>query len=560
MSPKLRIASALLLLLLACPSFADRATGQRGIVATVHPIATQAAIEAFKKGGNAVDAAVAAALTLGVVDGHNSGIGGGCLMLIRRPDGTFLALDGRETAPASATRDMFVRDGRADTRLSQTGALASGVPGSLAVYELALARHGKLRLADLLNAAARIAETGFTLSPSYAKRIEETQQDIARFQDTAGIFLDPQRRPWKAGHRLIQRDLAATYRNIAVRGTDWFYRGAFAHQTEAWMRSNGGILNAVDFRDYHVKEREPVRSSYHGHDIVGFPPPSSGGIHVAQILNIVEAFHRDSPPRNSVDRSHVVAEAMKLAFADRAHWLGDSDFVQVPRGLTDKTYARQLGLRIDRNHTVDVTTHGEPPDAQRTARKHTTHLSTADAAGFWVACTTTLNTSFGSKVVIPGTGVVLNNQMDDFSIQPGVTNYFGLVGAEANAVAPKKRPLSSMSPTIVLKEGRPILAIGAAGGPTIISQVVLALIGVLDLDLDVAQAIAQPRFHHQWRPDELRVEKRSNAALKKELARRGHRVVDAGALGATQGVGVSKDGGTLIGSADPRAGGRAAGW
>lgn len=539
----------------------DQATGQRGIVATVHPIATRAAIRAFERGGNAVDAAVAAALTLGVVDGHNSGIGGGCLMLVRRPDGTFLALDGRETAPSAATPDMFVRNGRADTRLSQTGALAAGVPGSLAVYETALKRAGKLPLSDLLREAARVAEDGFALRESYVRRIRDSKDDLARFPEAAAIFLDPQGNPWKAGHRLVQRELAATYRAIAAEGTRWFYGGAFAERTESWMRAHGGLLTAADFAGYEVRERHPIRSTYRGCEIVGFPPPSSGGIHVAQILNLVDRFDLKALGPESAEPVHLLAEAMKLAFADRAHWLGDSDFVAVPMGLASKAYAAQLGTAIDPARTTAVLSHGEPPDASPGSdRKHTTHFSTADREGNWVACTATVNTSFGSKVVVPGTGVILNNQMDDFAIQPGVTNFFGLAGSSANAVAPRKRPLSSMSPTIVLKDGRPVLAVGAAGGPTIITQVILALVGTIDFDLALPEAIARTRFHHQWRPDELKVEKRMPPRMRGELKARGHNVVIAPSIGATQGVGLGRDGHTLIGSADPRAGGKAAGW
>ena len=382
-------------------------------------------------------------------------------------------LDGRETAPAAATRDMFLREGKGNTQLSQTGALASGVPGALAVYARALEKYGRKKLGELLAPAAEIAEQGFAIDASYARKLKDTANPLRRFDSTRAIFCKADGSDFIAGDVLKQPDLARSYRAIAEDGADWFYRGPFAKTTAAWMRENGGILTASDFAGYAVQEREPLVTTYRGCEIIGVPPPSSGGVHVAQSLNILENFDL-AALREPGARHHVIAEAMKLAFADRAHWLGDPDFTNVPRGLADKSYARELAARILPDRTIDVPSHGTPPDADtRFFEKHTTHFSTADAEGNWVACTATINTTFGSKVVVPGTGIVLNNEMDDFSIEPGVPNAFGLVGAEANAVAPGKRPLSSMSPTLVLKDGRPILALGAAGGPTIISQTVL---------------------------------------------------------------------------------------
>jgi gamma-glutamyltranspeptidase/glutathione hydrolase len=524
-------------------------------------LATDAAVQAMKKGGNAIDAAVAAALTLGVVDGHNSGIGGGCFMLIRLANGSVVAIDGRETAPAKATRDMYVRQGKADPQLSLTGPLAAGVPGSLAAYDHAIAHHGKLRLKDHLLAAAQIAEGGFPLNRSYAQRLNATAAELNQFEAARAIFLKPDGSAFKERDILRQPDLAKTYRAIAGQGIDWFYKGPFARVTETWMQRNGGILAAVDFHNYKVKLREPVKTAYRGYEILGFPPPSSGGVHVAQILNTLESFDLKSMAPDSADFIHVVTEAMKLAFADRAYWLGDPDFAAVPRGLVSKEYATGLARQIRLDRVTPVPQHNTPPRATADIfGKHTTHFSMADADGNWVACTATVNTSFGSKVVIPGTGVVLNNQMDDFSIQPGVTNYFGLLGAEANAVAPGKRPLSSMSPTIVLKDGKPILSVGAAGGPTIISQTMLAIVHTIDFGLPVDAALAQPRFHHQWRPDELRVEKRLGDEVSRELARRGHKVVAVDSLGAAQAVGFDAKKKVFSGAHDPRVDGKAAGF
>jgi gamma-glutamyltranspeptidase/glutathione hydrolase len=328
------------------------------------------------------------------------------------------------------------------------------------------------------------------------------------------------------------------------------------------MQDHDGLLTEVDFAGYVAKTREPLRTTYRGFEIVGFPPSSSGGVHVAQILNILEKFDLKALGANSPDFIHVVAEAMKLAFADRAFWLGDPDFVPVPRGLLDKGYAAQLAKKIRLEKITPVPQHSIPPRAaQDLFKKHTTHFSAADSDGNWVACTATINTSFGSKIVVPGTGVVLNNEMDDFSAQPGMANFFGLVGAEANGVAPGKRPLSSMSPTIVLKNGKPILSLGAAGGPTIITQTLLAIIHVADFGRDPADALAQPRFHHQWSPDELRIEKRFPAETRRELERRGHKLREVDSFGACQIVGRAGDGEAFVGAADPRVSdGSADGW
>ena len=551
---------ALLLLLVAAslPLHAEE-TFSRGIVSSVHPLATDAGVNVLKQGGNAIDAAVAVALTLGVVDGANSGLGGGCLMLIRRANGELVALDGRETAPAAATRDMFLPRGKADTRLSQTGALASGVPGALAAYEFAVQHYGRKKLADLLLPAADLAERGFLVDARYAGRVKEAAKDLARFESSRAVFFKPNGRPLPKGERFKQPDLAATYRAIAGSGSDWFYRGPFAQATERWMNAHGGLLTAQDFHDYRIQLREPIVTRYRTWQIVGFPPPSSGGVHVAQILNIVEHF--DLKSLDAATRLHVLAEAMKFAFADRAHWLGDPDFARVPRGLVSRDYAATLARQIRLDRAIAVPTHGAPPDWRTDVfPKHTTHFSVADAEGNWVACTATINTTFGSKVVVPGTGVVLNNELDDFAIQPGVPNFFGAIGGDANAVAPGKRPLSSMSPTLVLKDGQPILALGAAGGPKIISAVAQELVGLLDLGLTPNEALTHPRLHHQWRPDQLVVEKALPRDLRAALAKRGHKIKKVSATAVSQIVARTADARGFIGAADPRAGGSAAGW
>ena len=341
----------------------DSATAPRGMVATVHPVATKAGVDVLRQGGNALDAAVAAALTLGVVDNHNSGLGGGCFILARLANGRLVAIDGRETAPAAASRDMFVRDGRAQPELSQTGPLAVGVPGALAAYALAIERFGARSLAQLLLPAADIAQQGFPIDHNYASKVREEASALKRFEGSRSVLLKADGSAYREGETLRQPDLAASYRAIAKDGPAWFYRGPFAETVGRWMAQHDGILTAADFAQYQAKMRPPVISRYRGHTIVGFPPPSSGGIHVAQILNMLEHFDlKEMDREDRATRIHIMVEAMKLAFADRAHWLGDTDFALVPRGLVQRSYAARLVQRIDVARPTPVARHGLPPE------------------------------------------------------------------------------------------------------------------------------------------------------------------------------------------------------
>lgn len=547
--------------LVGSSSHANTATGQKFVVATVHPMATDAAMDVFREGGNAVDAAVTAALTLGVVDGFNSGIGGGCLILIRSADGSLTAIDGRETAPAAAHKDMYLRDGKPVPSASQTGALAVATPGALAAYRMAIEKCGTKSLARALAPGKQLAEEGFILDEHYARNIRSTASELSRFEGSRDIFFHANGTPLGAGERLVQTDLASTYRNVGEHGTEWFYRGPIANKVGQWIESHEGLLRASDFADYQAKLREPLKTTYRGYEIVGFPPPSSGGIHVAQVLNILEPYDLCAiEKRDRVEATHLIIEAFKLAFADRAHWLGDADFVDVPRGLVAKDYAATLHSKIDSQKATIVESHGTPPHwRQDIFGRHTTHIATADAAGNWVAITATVNTTFGSKVVVPGTGVILNNEMDDFSISPGVPNAFGLIGAESNAVEPFKRPLSSMSPTIVLdRQGSPILTVGAAGGPTIITQVLLAILRTIDFDRSITEAIGQPRFHHQWRPDVVSYEEGIDEKVVDGLRKRGHRLKAIGSAGRSQAIFLDKNH-VLVGVSDPRVPGKADG-
>ncbi|MEE8577363.1 MAG: gamma-glutamyltransferase, partial [candidate division Zixibacteria bacterium] len=467
-----------------CLARSDIITGEssRNMVATVHPLATDAGVMVLREGGNAVDAAIAAGLTLSVVDGFNSGIGGGCFVLIRTADGETIAIDGREIAPKAAHRDMYLVNGKPDTTLSQIGPLAIGVPGALKAYEQAVREHGKTKFSDLIADAAKIAADGFEVNQVYSQNLKSAKIHLQYYPGSRAALLKDDGSVYQPGEILRQPDLAHTYRQIAQHGVDWFYRGEFARRCAEWLQANGGVITAHDFKNYTTVRREPIKTTYRGYTVYGFPPPSSGGVHVAQILNILEQF--DLKSLYEQDRTkfvHVVTEAMKLAFADRAYWLGDPDFAKVPRGLIDKKYAAALAANIDMNRVTTVDSYRTPPRADAEFfERHTTHIAAADAAGNWVAITTTVNTTFGSKVIVPGLGVVMNNQMDDFSIAPGTPNAFGLIGNEANSVQPGKRPLSSMSPTIILREGNPIMTVGAAGGPKIITQALLAIIRRID--------------------------------------------------------------------------------
>jgi gamma-glutamyltranspeptidase/glutathione hydrolase len=540
----------------------DVAAGSRWAVATVSRHATEAAMHVLRQGGNAADAAVAAGLMLAVVDGYNSGLGGGCFIVARRPDGSVMAIDGRETAPALATRDMFIRNGIADPNLSQVGALASGVPGAVASYHRLATTMGTGRWKQAVNIAAEKAEEGFIVDDAYAARVAGEADNLAKFEGSRAIFFDKSGRPLAAGAKLVQLDLAKTLREIAVGGADAFYQGRVADLVQRWMIENGGLIRRDDLASYRPRDRHPVITSFRGNQIYGFPPPSSGGVHVAQILAFLDRFDlRQIFSDDPATYYHVLGEAMRLAFADRAQFLGDPSFAEVPEGLIDPDYLQKRSTQIDPSHRIPIVSAGAPPGIGRDLfgrqPRHTTHFSVADSEGNWVAITATVNTTFGSCVVIPGTGVVMNNQMDDFAIAPGTPNAFGLIGSEANAPAAGKRPLSSMSPTLVVRDGTPVISCGAAGGPKIISATAQILLNHLALGQSVEQAVASVRIHHQWSPDRLVVENSMAPEIVAALKKLGHTVVRTPALATAQAIGRDEKG-TLTAVAEPRINGFAA--
>ncbi len=538
------------------------------VAATVHPIASQAALNMYQKGGNAVDAAIAAALCLGVVDGHNSGIGGGCLMLIRTQGGALHAIDGRETAPAEASETMYVRDGKPVAELSQTGSLACAVPSQIAALKLAHDRLGILKWESLFEPAVEAAEIGYPIGFATHNAIASERANLAKCDASRTVLLKPDGSVPKVGEVLRQSDLAQTLRQIAKNGPAWFYTGDFANAAVEHLEKHAGILALADFANYRAIERTCLKTNYRNYQVIGFPTPSSGGIHIAQMLNMLGKFDvAKIYAKSKGEFFHLLAECMKRAFADRAHWLGDSDFVDVPKFLVDPAYAASLASQIRLDKASSAIVHGN--SIMDEDKKHTTHLATADALGNWVALTSTVNTTWGCKVMIPGTGVMLNNQMDDFSISPGVPNAFGLIGSEANAIAPNKRPLSSMSPSIVLeKNGTPFLTCGAAGGPKIINATLQNIVRCIDLNESIDQAIASARIHQQWRPDVVYHEpnlgglrqaltdsRDSSSNASKHLATLGHPLKVASSLAIAQGIQKTDLG--LLATSDPRIDGQA---
>ena len=525
------------------------ARGQKGMVSTSHPLASETGIKILKQGGNAIDAAVAIAFVLGVVEQYSSGIGGGSLIMIRLADSSeVLAVDARETAPLKSTRDMYLRDGEAVPDLSRTGVLAGGVPGTVAGLELILKKYGTMSLAEIMEPAIRYAENGFELTQRHVNAIKSSREKLEKFPTSAKIYFSGDQLP-EVGALLVQHDLAVTLKTIASNGSHAFYKGEIAKKIVKFMEQNGGLITATDLASYQAKLRNPVYGTYRGYDVYSMPPPSSGGIHVIQILNILEGYDFRGTERYSAEFTHLLAEAMKLAFADRAHFLGDSDFVDVPvAGLISKPYAEEQRSKINTDQVLELESHGNPVPYES---ENTTHFSVLDQDGNAVSITQTVNTSFGSGMIIEGTGIILNNEMDDFSAQPGVPNIYGLVGAEANSIAPQKRPLSSMSPTLLVKDDQTFMVIGSPGGPRIITTVVQSIINVIDYGMDIQAAVDAPRIHHQWKPNKLRIEADYRVDTSMLLAL-GHQIEKKGSWSLAHGIVFEVNTGIIYGGADNR--------
>lgn len=525
----------------------------QGMVASVDATATQIGVDILRQGGNAVDAAVAVGFALAVTHPQAGNLGGGGFMLLRTASGRATAIDFREIAPARASRDMFLdKQGNADSKLSLTSPLASGTPGTVAGFALAAKKYGTLPLSQLVQPAVELARKGIIVNDALADDLNSYGKEVLLAHDNSkAIFFKPDGTPYQKGERLVQKNLAHSLSLIARQGADAFYKGEIADQIAAEMAQHGGLISKADLANYRAVERQPISGSYRGYEIYSMPPPSSGGIHIVQILNILENFDLAKMGFGSADAMQVIAEAEKYAYADRSEYLGDPDFVKVPwQALTSKAYAKSLAQQID-IAKARPSEQIKPGKLEPYESNQTTHFSVVDKQGNAVAVTYTLNTNFGSGIVAGNSGILLNNEMDDFSARPGTPNVYGLVGGEANAVQPGKRPLSSMSPTIVAKDGKTWLVTGSPGGSRIITTVLQMVVNSIDFGMNVAEATNAPRFHHQWLPDQLRVEKGFSPDTLKLLNAKGQNVKLLPAMGSTQSIMIGPDG-TLYGASDPR--------
>jgi gamma-glutamyltranspeptidase/glutathione hydrolase len=577
-SPRLRSGIFLACLFLSSvwlPAAPAPVEARHGVVASVHFQASEAGVEILRKGGNAVDAAVATGLALSVVYPYAGNLGGGGFMLIHLADGRDTVIDYREVAPRAATRDMYLdADGQVldGPGSSTVGWRASGVPGSVAGFALAFEKYGSHQVswAEVIAPARRLAAEGHAVTPATAAGLRQFASFLGQFPESRRIYL--------AGGALLQAgdvwrqpDLAATLQRLQEKGPREFYEGETARRIAAAMAANGGTITLEDLRAYRAVERTPLRGRYRGYEIVTMPPPSSGGIALLQMLGMLEPFDVAALGVDTPARYHLFTEVMRRAFRDRAEFLGDPDFVPVPvAGLLDPAYltGRMRDFDPDRARPSDALAPGRPagwhPPQSWTApapvtllaeSTETTHFSIIDAAGNAVSNTYTLNGAFGSGVTIPGTGILMNNEMDDFTAKVGVKNMFGLLQGTANAIVPGKRPLSSMTPTFVLKEGRLLFATGSPGGPTIINTVLAIITNVVDFRMNLQQAVATPRFHHQWQPDALVFEVGALAPdTAAALRAKGHHLEERPSLvqGDGETAGIDPATGRRLGASDPR--------
>ena len=530
--------------------------GENGMVVSTSRQASEAGIEILKKGGNAVDAAVAVGFTLAVTSSSNGNIGGGGFMVAAMADGKIFTLDHREKAPEASHRDLFLNDsGNVIPGMSLFSRAGSGVPGTVDGLIRALEDHGSgnITLRQALIPAIRLAEKGFELSHYEAQRFNGNQGFFERNEAAAAIFIRRDGNPWRKGDKLVQKDLAKTLKRIAKYGRDGFYTGPVADLIVAEMKRGNGLISLDDLKNYSSVYREPVSGTYKGHEVISMGPPSSGGALLVNMMNMLENYPVDSLGWNSSDYVHLLTEVERRAYADRAEHMGDSDFWDVPLDLlTSKEYANarinDISLEIATPSSA-VFASGAPGYESR----ETTHYSVVDHLGNAVSVTTTINLSYGGGHLVKGAGFFLNNEMDDFSSKPGIPNAFGLVGNEANAIQPGKRPLSSMTPTIVLKNGKPFMVIGSPGGATIITTTMQAILNVVVYGMDIKEAVASPRFHSQWLPDVIMTEPRGlSKDVIQNLESKGHTLVPykGGYIGEANGILITEDG--FYGGGDSR--------
>jgi gamma-glutamyltranspeptidase/glutathione hydrolase len=545
------------------------------IVTSVHELASRAGIEMLRAGGNAVDAAVATGFALAVVHPQAGNLGGGGFLLLRLANGKTHFIDFREKAPAAATENMYldaqgnvIPDSSKDS--SVVGYKSAGVPGTVAGLVYAEKQYGKLSIEKVIAPAIKLARDGFPLAYEDAQDLKDDEY-LAQFPESKRIFLRDGNY-YQPGEIFKQPELAHTLERLA-KDPDEFYHGAMARELAAAIHQGGGLISAADLAAYEVKEREPVRGTYRGYDIIGAPPPSSGGVALIEVLNILEGFDLAKLGNRSAAVIHLTSEAFRRAFYDRTDFMGDPDFAQVPVAqLIDKRYAAAWRDSIDLNHasvSKDLKRPSIFNELERVAKsrptalrepQNTTHYSVVDAEGNAVAVTTTLNDSFGSRITIKGLGFLLNDEMDDFAAKQGVPNAYGLIQGPANAIGPGKRPLSAMTPTIVLKDGKLFLVLGSPGGPTIITTVVNILLGVIDFSLDIQEAVNAPRFHNQWLPDEILVEDRLSPDTMNVLRSKGHKLNVEHFWGDGECIMIDPKSGERLGASDGRNNGKAVGY
>ena len=530
-------------------------------VVTAEKHASKVGAEILRQGGNAIDAAVAVQFALAVTLPRAGNIGGGGFMVLHLQDGTSRTLDFREKAPLEASADMYVRNGEYVPRLSRTGALASGVPGVVDGMVKALERYGKLPMETVVRPAIELAREGYRLSWKQAKTLNSSADDFRQFESSASYFLKDDREKWKEGDLFVQKDLAETLERIANLGRAGFYSGETADLIVQEMQKQGGLISYEDLEEYESVWRQPITATFRGYELHIMPPPSSGSIAIHQILDMLKPYNLEDSGFNSASYVHLLTETMRRAFADRAYFLGDPDFVDIPmEELMSKSYnkKRMQNFSWNRATASDELEHGEIPTFRESSE--TTHFSIVDEEGNAVSVTTTLNGNFGSKVAVGGAGFFLNNEMDDFTAQPGEPNMFGLIQGEANAIEPEKRMLSSMSPTVVTKEGKVRMVLGAAGGPRIITATLQNFLNMAVFGMEPMQANSAPRFHHQWMPDKLYYEEYGlSPDTRQKLLEMGHNLQSYDGIGRAHTIYVDEEG-KKYGVPDPRGDGTAEGY
>jgi len=512
-------------------SISKRAVGQTGAVSSAHPLASQVGVEIMKKGGNAFDAAIATQLALAVVYPNAGNLGGGGFLVGHTKQGKSISIDYREKAPGSASRDMYLdAQGNPLLNLSQFGHLASGVPGTVAGL-FASHAHAKLNFNELIAPAIQLAEKGFVITASEARSLNSNKASFVKYNSVTPVFV--KNTPWKEGDTLMQPQLAATLMRIRDNGKKGFYEGETAALIVAEMKRGGGMITLDDLKNYEAAVRKPVVFDYKGHTVIGMPMPSSGGLLMQQMMKMIEDRNLGAMGFHSPEAVQLMVEAERRAYADRAEFMGDQDFVKVPvKRLSSDDYLKsRMNDFIPGKATPSETI---KPGSINPESEETTHLSVADAEGNVVSVTTTLNGGYGSKTVVGGAGFFLNNEMDDFSVKPGVANMYGAVGKEANAIAPGKRMLSSMTPTLVLKNKRPWLVVGTPGGTTIPTSVFQTLVNMIDFNQSALEAVNNPKFHHQWLPDQVMVENDFPKAVQSRLEGMGYQIMNRGQIGRTE--------------------------